>query len=134
MHETTVKIVKQADADTLGSKLLVDLLKDKNQSEASDTDYKLLQEKVSTAMISCFEIWPICVYTQTEQSEMHNILKDQITISEGIEVAQPKLPCTYFHIRFIGSKFPPELRNSRYGYIFRARPGQTVGYLMVELK
>lgn len=65
---------------------------------------------------------------------MHTILKDQIAISESIEVASGDLPCSYFHLRFFGRDFPHELRSSINGYVVRLKPLQEVSFLIEELR
>ena len=65
---------------------------------------------------------------------MQTILKDQIAISESIEVATGDLPCSYWVLRFFGRDFAPELRNSLNGFLLRAKPHQQLKFLMEELK
>ena len=55
-------------------------------------------------------------------SEKMTILKDHIEISESIEVAKGDLPCSYWQVLFFGRDFEPELTDSRYGFLLRAKP------------
>ena len=61
-------------------------------------------------------------------------MRDEIAISESIEIAEDSEKCTYFHLKFSGAEYAPQLRKSQHGFIFRGRIAQSVGFLVEELK
>ena len=64
---------------------------------------------------------------------MQAIIRDQLIIAQGIEESQDDYNCSYWHLKFFGQRFAPELRYSPHGFILRAKSLQEISALTEEL-
>ena len=57
-----------------------------------------------------------------------------MVIVQSIESSKNDYSCSFWHIKFFGINFSPELRKSEHGFILRAKPLQDVAALTEELR